>query len=117
MAESPRIESVPELERLIEQSRSAPVMLFKHSLICPISTAAFRQYQQFLEQRPADDGVIYGLVEIQNARDVSNEIASRTGVRHESPQALLLTGGEAVWHASHGSIRAEALAAAIDASS
>jgi monothiol bacilliredoxin len=35
-------------------------------------------------------------------------------VRHESPQALLLAGGEVVWHASHGSIRAEALASALE---
>ncbi len=117
MAETSRIDSLSELDRLIERSRSAPVMLFKHSLTCPISSAALRQYQRFLGERPADDRAVYGLIEIQNAREVSNQVASRTGVRHESPQALLLSGGEVVWHASHGSIRAEALASAVDASS
>ena len=114
MSETSRIESLAELDRLIEQSRETPVLLFKHSLTCPISSAALRQYQRFLGDRPAGDSAVYALVEIQNAREVSNEIARRTGVRHESPQALLLTGGEVAWHASHGSIRAEALASAVE---
>ena len=90
------------------------MLLFKHSLTCPISTAAFKQYQQFLQDRPDDDGAVYTLVEIQNARDVSNEIASRTGVRHESPQALVLRDGKVTWHASHWSIQAGDLATAVD---
>ena len=101
-----------ELERLIEASRQAPLWIFKHSLTCPVSSRAFGEYRRFLAERPEGDGAVYAVVEIQNARDVSAAIAERTGVRHESPQALLLRGGEVAWHASHWSIRAEALAAA-----
>ncbi|MEM7357326.1 MAG: monothiol bacilliredoxin BrxC family protein [Acidobacteriota bacterium] len=50
---------------------------------------------------------------MQNARDVSNEIAQRTGVKHESPQALLMRDGTVTWHASHWSIQAEALQEAL----
>ena len=114
MSEYSRVESVSEIDALVEKSQETPVMLFKHSLTCPISGAALRQYQSFLDDRPEDEAAVYTLVEVQNARDVSNEIARRTGVRHESPQALLLRGGKVAWHASHWSIKAEALASAVD---
>ena len=54
-------------------------------------------------------------IEIQNAREVSNAVAEKTGVRHESPQALLLRDGEVVWNASHGAITVESLAGALEA--
>ncbi len=114
MSDLSRVESVTEIEELITRSQQTPVMLFKHSLTCPISSAALRQYQDFLDDRPEGDAAVYALVEIQKARDVSDEIARRTGVRHESPQALLLRGGEVTWHASHWSIKADALASAVE---
>jgi bacillithiol system protein YtxJ len=53
------------------------------------------------------------LVVVQRARDVSNEIESRTGVRHESPQAIILRNGKAVWNASHWSVTADAVEQAL----
>ncbi|NIR34599.1 MAG: bacillithiol system redox-active protein YtxJ, partial [Actinobacteria bacterium] len=79
------------------------VMIFKHSLVCPTSSLAFREYERYVAEHGSDDGVVHALIEIQNARPVSNAVAEKTGVRHESPQALLLRGGEAVWHESHSS--------------
>lgn len=114
MPEYARLLSVSELDDLVARSRESPVLLFKHSLTCPISGAAFREYQRFLADRPGDDATVYALIEVQNAREVSNEVARRTGVRHESPQALLLRDGAVAWHASHGSIRSASLAAAVD---
>ncbi len=114
MSDYSLLESVSEIDSLIARSQETPVLLFKHSLTCPISSAALRQYQQFLQDRPDGDATVYTLVEIQKAREVSSEIAQRTGVRHESPQALLLRGGEVAWHASHWSIKAGALASAVD---
>ncbi len=52
------------------------------------------------------------LVVIQKSRDVSNEIAKRTGVRHESPQTLILRNGEVVWSASHFDITANGVESA-----
>ena len=104
MKNATRISTRMELDRAFEASGSAPVLLFKHSLTCPLSTTAWRVYRSFLEGRDAGDPVLYAYLEVQNARDVSNEVARRTGVRHESPQALLLKGGECLWSASHGDI-------------
>ena len=93
------------LERLFEQSNAEPVLLFKHSNSCPISARAYRQMQEV-------NGAVALLV-VQDDRDLSREVATRTGVRHETPQALVLRNGRAVWAASHFDISAEAVEQAV----
>lgn len=114
MSEFARLQSVAEIDGLIARSHETPVVFFKHSLTCPVSDAAFREYESFLADRPADDAAVYTLIEVQKARDVSDEIARRTGVRHESPQALLMRAGEVAWHASHWAIRSASLKDAVE---
>jgi bacillithiol system protein YtxJ len=53
------------------------------------------------------------LVEVQRARALSNEIAHRLGVRHESPQIIIVRNGQVVWDASHFSITADAVTDAV----
>ena len=55
----------------------------------------------------------YALVTVQTHRDVSTAISTRVGIRHETPQALLIMGGRVVWSASHFRVTAEAIAKAI----
>ena len=88
------------------------VLIFKHSLTCPISSGAFREFQSFLASG-APQGVAVKLIEVQNARPASNRVAEVTGVRHESPQALLIEDGAVRWHRSHHQITAQALKAAV----
>lgn len=95
-----------ELEQLITRSHDAPVLLFKHSSTCPISATAYQE----MTKLPRD----IALVVVQRARDISREIEARTGVRHESPQALVLRNGEAVWSASHWNVTADAVARALE---
>jgi bacillithiol system protein YtxJ len=84
------------LEELVARSHSEPVIIFKHSTTCPISAAAYRQMSKLKEA--------VALVVVQRARDVSRAVEERTGIEHESPQAIILRNGEAVWNASHWSI-------------
>ena len=93
------------LDQFIARSHEAPVLVFKHSTTCPISAAAYREMKQLATE--------IALVVVQQARDVSREVETRTGVRHESPQALLLRSGEVVWSASHWNITAEAVERAL----
>ena len=93
------------LEQALARSQDAPVVLFKHSTTCPISSAAYEQMSRVTSD--------VALVVVQRARDVSNEIASRTGIRHESPQAIVIRNGEAVWSASHFDITAKAVEKAV----
>ncbi|MEM7480940.1 MAG: bacillithiol system redox-active protein YtxJ [Acidobacteriota bacterium] len=112
MAEIRTLTAAEQLDEAFAASSQRPVWLFKHSLTCPISSRAWHRYQRFVEDRPADDETLYTAVMIQQARPLSNDIAERTGVRHESPQAILLRDGRAVWNASHGAITEGSLAGA-----
>jgi bacillithiol system protein YtxJ len=58
------------------------------------------------------DGEV-NLVEVQSARSVSKEIATRVGIAHESPQVIVLRRGKAVWNASHFQIKANVVTAAV----
>lgn len=93
------------LEELFALSHSQPVMLFKHSTTCPISAAAYQQMSR--------SGGPVSLVVVQTARDISREIETRTGVRHESPQAIILRNGQAVWSATHWKITTDAVQSAV----
>ncbi len=92
------VESLDTLERLFEESYQRPVVLLKHSTTCGISSGVYREVSLV-------NGEV-NVVIMQTHRRISNEIASRTGVRHESPQAIVLRNGKPVYHASHYDIEA-----------
>lgn len=103
--------TIEELGLTLEQSSEKPVLFFKHSLTCPISARAFKEFQSYLEE--ADTHVSYKLITVQTARAVSNEVAARLNVAHESPQAILVKDGREVWNASHFDINVSSLERAI----
>jgi monothiol bacilliredoxin len=105
------LSAIEELTRLIDESNERPVMLFKHSLTCPISARAFREFQFYLEH--ADSRVSHNLIIVQVARNVSNKAATILKLRHESPQAILIWQGREIWNASHNAITAASLADAV----
>jgi bacillithiol system protein YtxJ len=97
-------------EAEVEAAFSAPrYLLFKHSPTCPISAGAFREYERFAAEHP---DVPTGWIQVVAERALARAVAERTGVRHESPQAILLAAGSAEWDASHGAITVESLAEA-----
>jgi bacillithiol system protein YtxJ len=100
-----RITDTKSFEDLTARSKERPVVIFKHSLTCPISSAAYSQMEAFQGE--------VALVEIQLARALSAEIEKRLGIAHESPQVIVLSKGQVVWNASHFKITAEAVAAAV----
>ena len=85
-------------------------LVFKHSLICPTSAAAFAEYQSFRAARP---DVPAKWIDVIGERPWARHVAEATGVAHESPQALYVRDGAVVWHASHGAITKRALEGAI----
>ena len=105
------LNSIQELDQAFDESRERPVLLFKHSLTCPISTRAFDEFQSYLDR--ADSRASYRLITVQRARDVSDAAAALLSLDHESPQAILVRNGREVWNASHSDITASALAEAI----
>ena len=99
-----------DLEQLLQRSNEDPVLIFKHSTQCPISSAA---YEEFLEFTADAEEVPCGVVLVIENRPVSNSIAAELGVRHESPQAIVVEGGHQKWNASHWAITADALKKAL----
>jgi bacillithiol system protein YtxJ len=93
------------LEELFARSNETPVLLFKHSNACPISARAYRQMEEI--KTPVS------IVVVQKSRDVSREVEERTGIRHETPQALILRNGQVVWSASHFDITADVVEQAV----
>jgi bacillithiol system protein YtxJ len=93
------------LDRFLAQSNGSPAIIFKHSNTCGISARAHAEMTRV-------DHTI-GLVIVQQARGVSNEIEARTGVEHETPQVFIIRDRQVLWTASHGQIKAEAVEAAL----
>lgn len=99
MAKFIELDSNEKLEELFEKSGERPVALFKHSQTCPISANIYYE----ISETEAE----INLVVVQKARQISNEIAERTGIRHETPQAIVLKDGKVIYHASHYNITVE----------
>lgn len=91
-----KIESSGQLAELFERSYGEPVALLKHSNRCGISS-------DMLEQMAAVHGDV-NVVVVQEHRPISNEIAQRTGYRHQSPQVFVLKDGKPIYHATHHGI-------------
>ena len=100
-----RIDDRATLDNLISNSKQQAVIIFKHSNACPISSRAYREMEQL-------EGV--NLLEIQAAPEISREIEKLTGVRHESPQVILMRDGKAVWNASHFDVNAASVSKALE---
>jgi bacillithiol system protein YtxJ len=98
---------VAQLDAAIAESRERPVLLFKHSRHCGISCEALDELHAHIER--AAGQATYKMITVQTHRPLSDAAATRLGVRHETPQALLLRDGKVVWNASHFSITAGAL--------
>lgn len=110
------LQGIAELEAAIEASHERPVLLFKHSYTCGISAEALDELKTHIVDRVDRDdpsAVSYAMVTVQTHRDLSNVIAERLGVRHETPQAILVREGRAVWSASHFRVNAAELQKAL----
>ncbi|MBO8165187.1 MAG: bacillithiol system redox-active protein YtxJ [Brevibacillus sp.] len=103
------LHSIEELDQFVNQPGKR--LLFKHSTICPISTAAHDEFTAYLETNDIPAAVIL----VREDRPVSNEVEDRYGIKHESPQIFLLEDGAVKWHASHWKITKQAIAEAVNA--
>lgn len=81
-----------------KMSFEGPVFILKNSLTCPVSSKAYSQFEEFIKE---NDNVPCFVVNIQDSRSVSDRIAHDTGIKHESPQILLLNNGVVSWQDSH----------------
>ncbi|GGB68251.1 thioredoxin family protein [Flavobacterium suaedae] len=96
-----------QLDTIAEESESTPVLIFKHSTRCSVSRMALRGFENEYSL-PEEDLKLYFL-DLIAYRNVSNEIASRFDVVHQSPQVILIKNGKAVYNESHSDIDVTAI--------
>lgn len=94
-----RIKSVEAWRCLLEKSKEQPFLLFKFSMICQSSLSAMKELQALNTELPKY------IVIVQEDRLVSNTIEKDLGVKHESPQLLILKGEKGIWQATHYKIK------------
>lgn len=94
--------SLEQLDELERGSASRPQLIFKHSTTCGISRMVLNMFEKnpFLQEDSSD---LYFL-DLHRHREVSNEIAQKFKVLHQSPQLLVIKNGHTIAHASHGAI-------------
>ncbi|WP_338730841.1 bacillithiol system redox-active protein YtxJ [Mangrovimonas cancribranchiae] len=93
-----------DIERLNvveERSNNKLQVIFKHSTRCGISSMVKRQFEK---QFPLDLDIDLYYLDLLKYREVSNQVAAKFNVKHESPQLLIIKGGKVIKHASHGQI-------------
>jgi len=98
--------SVSQLDEIVDASNSKLVVIFKHSTRCSISRMALRQFENDFE---SNDQILPYYLDLLNHRDISNEIASKFSVVHQSPQLLIISKEKCIYNASHSDIDAEVI--------
>jgi bacillithiol system protein YtxJ len=99
--------SMEDLNAAEQVSHEKTVLLFKHSTRCSISRFVVKQFENTFDI--SEDTMEIYFLDLIEYRSISNEIASRFGVIHQSPQMIVLKNGKAVYDASHESIDAKSL--------
>ena len=107
-----QLKSIADVDQALEASVAKPQLLFKHSTTCSISATAHARMDRGLDKVAERIDVHY--LDLLALRPVSNYIAEKLHIVHESPQALLLLGGECVAEWSHLEISTNAILEQLD---
>ncbi len=101
--------NISQLNEIISSSNEKPIVIFKHSTRCIVSRTVLKQFEKEFDAETLHCNVSTYFLDLLEHRDISNEIASRFGVYHQSPQLLLIKEGKSVYDVSHDAIDAVAL--------
>lgn len=101
-----QLTSEQELNEAIAASNETPVLLFKHSTRCSISSTALSRVERNWDDTSKIKPYYLDLIAYRN---VSNKIEELLGVYHQSPQAILVKDGNSIYDASHMSINAKTI--------
>ncbi len=97
--------SLTELDGFFSSTENQKRLLYLHDPWCPVSGQATREVAQL--DHP------FAAVDVSQNRDLTQEIERRTGIRHESPQAIVIENGKPIWNASHYGIKSLAVELAL----
>lgn len=92
------IVSDEQLTEVNEISYSRPVLIFKHSTRCSISSAALNRIETNWKD---NEDIPCFFIDLIRYREISNRVAEMYDVEHQSPQVLIIKDGKCVYNASH----------------
>ena len=106
-----KINEILDIKNLDEALNASKSLIFKNSMKCPVSLEAKKKIEEFAEL--CSEKIKLYIVDVISNRDLSSEITERTGIKHQSPQVILLENGKAKWSKSHWEITLESLKKAL----
>lgn len=101
------LQSKEELQAWLERSNKEAVILYKHSATCPFSARAQIDVAELKHDFPV------ATVVVQYARDVSEAAVEQLGVKHETPQVIIVRHEKAHTELAHANISKDAIRAAM----
>ena len=101
-----KLTDLGQLNEIINLSTTKPVIIFKHSTRCSISRMALKQFENEFD---LEEKVTPYFLDLLENRIISNEIATRFDVEHQSPQLILIKDGKAIYNVSHSDIQVDDL--------
>ncbi len=102
------IRDLSEVGALDAALRQELAVIYKHSRFCPTSARALNKIREFADRNP--EVPVYQIDVIRD-RSLSMQLADDLGIRHESPQAIVLQNGRPVAHGSHRDVQTDLLEA------
>ncbi len=98
--------ALDQLNDIAEKSNTKAQLIFKHSTRCSVSSFAKRILNDEIDNQ-YESKIDFHYLDLIAYREISNAIASKFNVFHESPQILLIQNGKCTYHASHSDITLE----------
>lgn len=96
-----------QLDAIISQSSTKPILIFKHSTRCGVSRMALKSFEREYDLNEADIDLYF--LDLLNFRALSNEISEKLNVYHQSPQVLVIKNEQVIYHDSHYEISVDAV--------
>ncbi|MBD3638062.1 MAG: bacillithiol system redox-active protein YtxJ [Crocinitomicaceae bacterium] len=101
------METKEDLQKMLEDSSNKAYLLLKHSTRCSISHLIKKRLESNWDL--TEEEIIPVYLDLLAHRPLSNDIEKELNIRHESPQVIVLRGGEVIYHASHSAISLDAI--------
>ncbi len=95
-----KLDNVAALDTIEADSKNKTVVIFKHSTSCSISAMALNRLERSWKEEEMENTDAYYL-DLLSYRDISNAIAQKFGIEHQSPQILVIKGGVCTYDNSH----------------
>lgn len=107
MIEWQHLKTSKELQSLIQKSHDTPAVIFKHSKRCGASAIVKKRLEEDWDLESGEIDIYF--LDLIEHRDLSSEVAKTFGVRHESPQILVINNGQSLFDTSHGGVSVTAI--------